>query len=98
MKFERDIAGIAELSADEREELLVSLAFALEGTAREARVEGNQQFAALSQGMAEAIRVNADELAYEAVSEAGRVADEASKMLAKFRSEHPHPVVSYAIN
>lgn len=97
-KIENEITAVQTLSAEEREDLLVGLAFALEGAAKEAFVEGNQQFAALSQGMAEAIRVNADELAYDDVENAGRVAGQASELLSKFRAEHPHRIVSYALN
>ncbi|MBB4216459.1 Tfp pilus assembly protein PilV [Rhizobium sp. BK212] len=54
---------IRDLSIEEREEIFVDIARTLEDKAREALVEGNMQFAALSNNMAEAIRVNADELA-----------------------------------
>lgn len=97
-KIETGISAVDTLSGEEREDLLVGLAIALEGAAREAFVEGNQHFAALSQGMAEAIRVNADELAYDDVENASRVAGQASELLSKFRAEHPHRIVSYALN
>jgi hypothetical protein len=97
-KIENEITAVETLTAEEREDLLVGLATALEGAAREAFVEGNQHFAALSQGMAEAIRVNADELAYEDVDNARRVAGQASELLSKFRAEYPHRIVSYALN
>jgi hypothetical protein len=38
-----------------------------EGTARQAFVEGDRRFAVLSANMAEAIRINADELARDDV-------------------------------
>jgi hypothetical protein len=97
-KIETEITAVETLSAEDREDLLVGLAIALEGAAREAIVEGNQHFAALSKGMAEAIRVNADELAYDDAVNASRVAGEASQLLSKFRAEHPHRIVSYALN
>ena len=97
-KIENEIKAVATLSGEEREDLLVSLAIALEGASREAFVEGNQHFAALSKGMAEAIRGNADELAYDDVENADRVAGQASELLSKFRAEHPHRIVSYALN
>lgn len=85
--------AIETLSVHEREDLLVGLAIALEGVAKEALVEGNKHFAAVSQGMADAIRVNADDWAREDVENAGFAAQQASEMLSRFRVEHPHRVV-----
>lgn len=97
-KVDTDVTAIETLSIEEREELLVGLAVALEGIAKEAFVEGNKHFAAVSQGMADAIRVNADEWANEDVSNAGFAAEQASEMVSKFRAEHPHRIVTYALN
>ena len=97
-KVATELTAIEILSVDEREDLLVALASALEGVAKEAFVEGNKHFAAVSQGMAEAIRVNADEWAHEDVENAGFAAEQASEMLSRFRAEHPHRIVSYAMN
>ena len=97
-KTETDGTAIGTLSVGERQELLVGLATALEGVAKEAFVEGNKHFAAVSQGMADAIRVNADEWAHEDVENAGLAAEQASQVLSKFRAEHPHRIVSYALN
>jgi hypothetical protein len=98
MKIETDITAFQTLSVEDREDLLVGLAIALESVAREAFVEGNKHFAAVSQGMAEAIRVNADEWAHEDIENAGLAAGQASELLSKFRAEHPHRIVSYALN
>ncbi|WFS01560.1 hypothetical protein [Rhizobium tumorigenes] len=92
------ITAIETLSVHEREDLLVGLAIALEGVAKEALVEGNNHFAAVSQGMADAIRVNADDWAREDVENAGFAAQQASEMLSRFRVEHPHRVLTYALN
>lgn len=96
--IETEMTAIETLSAQEREDLLVGLAVALEGVAKEAFVEGNKHFAAVSQGMADAIRVNADEWSQEDVENAGLAAEQAAEMLSKFRAEHPHRIVTYALN
>ncbi len=97
-KMSTPITAIETLSVREREDLLVGLAIALEGVAKEALVEGNKHFAAVSQGMADAIRVNADDWAREDVENAGFAAQQASEMLSRFRVEHPHRVVTYTLN
>ncbi len=87
-----------DLSVDEREEIFVDIAQALEGTAQEAFVEGNRQFAALSSSMAEAIRINADELARDDLDAAERMLQQAAAMISHFNAAHPYRMVSTAIH
>ena len=89
---------IRDLSVDEREEIFVGIADTLDETAREALVEGNKQFATLSSDMAEAIRVDADELAREDIDLAERVLQEAAAMIAQFNAAHPYRMVSTAVH
>lgn len=89
---------IENLSVEEREEILVDVAMLLEGAARDALFVGNQNFAALSTNMAEAIRVHADELARDDAGNAERVLQQANAMISQFKSAHPHRVLSYAMH
>lgn len=92
------MSSVEVLSAEEREEDLLNVARLLEGTAREALIEGNKQFADLSQNMAEAILVNADELAREDHVTADILMQQATTILSQFNASHPYRVVSYTIN
>ncbi|MEZ2224607.1 hypothetical protein [Rhizobium sp. RCC_161_2] len=47
--------------------------------------------------MAEAIRINADELARDDLRNAERVLQQASAIIAQFKAVHPYPPVSMAI-
>ncbi|MFB9950042.1 hypothetical protein ACFFP0_14360 [Rhizobium puerariae] len=87
-----------DLSVDEREEIFVDIAQVLEGTAQEAFVEGNRDFAALSSNMAEAIRINANELAREDLDMAEQMLQQASAMISQFNAAHPYRMVSRAIH
>ncbi|WP_027686576.1 hypothetical protein [Rhizobium leguminosarum] len=89
---------IKDLSIEEREEILVDIARTLEDTAREAYVEGNTHFAALSNNMAEAIRVNADELARDDPENAELVFQQATAMISQFEAGHPYRMVSMAVH
>ena len=89
---------IKDLSIEEREEIFVDIARTLEDTAREALVEGNMRFAVLSNNMAEAIRVNADELARDDPENAERVLLEATAMISQFEAVHPYRMVSMAVH
>ncbi|NKK76861.1 hypothetical protein [Rhizobium leguminosarum] len=89
---------IKDLSIEEREEILVDIARTLEDTAREAFVEGNTHFAALSNNMAEAIRVNADELARDDLENAELVLQQATAMISQFEAVHPYRMVSMAVH
>ncbi len=87
-----------DLSIEEREEVFVDVARLLEHTAREAFVEGNKHFAALSANMAQALRINADELARDDAQNAERVLQQATAMIAQFKAVHPYPLVSMAVH
>jgi hypothetical protein len=94
--MEDTIKTIRNLSVEEREEALVRVARTLQGTALEAMIEGNPQFAALSNNMAEAIWVNADELARDDPANAERVLQQAAAMISQFQAVHPYRIVSTA--
>jgi hypothetical protein len=89
---------IKDLTIEEREEIFVDIARTLEDTAREALVEGDAQFAELSINMAEAIRVNADELARDDPENAERVLLQATAMISQFEAVHPYRMVSMAVH
>ncbi|MGR9208059.1 hypothetical protein ACU8MG_28170 (plasmid) [Rhizobium leguminosarum] len=89
---------ITDLSIEEREEILVDIARTLEDTAREAYVEGNTHFATLSNNMAEAIRVNADELARDDPENAELLFQQATAMISQFEAVHPYRMVSMAVH
>ncbi|MGK6316978.1 hypothetical protein [Neorhizobium sp. DT-125] len=96
--MEEKIKTIKDLSIEEREEAFVDIARILEDAAREAFVEGNRNFAAFSTNMAEAIRVNADELARDKPQNAEHVIHQAVAMVAQFKTMHPYRLVSRAIH
>ncbi len=96
--MEEKIKIIKDLSIEEREEVIADIARVLEGTAQEAYVEGNRHFAALSANMAQAIRVNADELARDDVKNAERVLLQATAMISQFNAVHPYRMVSKAVH
>ncbi|EJC72484.1 hypothetical protein Rleg10DRAFT_0900 [Rhizobium leguminosarum bv. trifolii WSM2012] len=89
---------IKDLSIEEREEIFADIARTLEDTAREPLVEGNMQFAEISNNMAEAIRVNADELARDDPENAERVLLQATAMISQFEAVHPYRMVSMAVH
>ncbi len=94
-----DRTKIAEdLSVEEREEILIDIARTLEGTAREAFVEGNRQFAALTSNMAEAIRINADELVRDDPEQAEKLLQQAVAMISQFNATHPYRLISTAVH
>lgn len=89
---------IRDLTIAEREEVFDDIAEALEGTAREAAVEGNQQFATMSNNMAQAIRFSADELARDDMDVAEQVLEQAAAVLSQFQAAHPYRMISTAIH
>ncbi|GES48931.1 hypothetical protein Rhsp01_15500 [Rhizobium sp. NBRC 114257] len=89
---------IEDLSVEEREEILIDAARTLEGNAREALVEGNQQFAALSTNMAQAIRIHADELARDDPEQAEELLQQAVAMISQFNATHPYRLISTAVH
>ncbi|MBB3452720.1 hypothetical protein FHT86_000976 [Rhizobium sp. BK313] len=96
--MEEKIKIIENLSIEEREEVFVDIARVLEGTAREAFVEGERRFAVLSANMAEAIRINADELARDDVRNATRVLQQATAMISRFNAVHPYRMTSHSVH
>ena len=96
--MEKNAGNIEELTIEEREEILVDVAEILESTARDALFVGNPNFAQISNNMAEAIRVHADELARDDVENAERVLNQATAMISQFRAAHPHRVVSHTMH
>ncbi len=96
--MEEKIKIIKDLSIEEREEVFADIARVLEGTAREAFVEGNRHFAALSANMAEVIRINADELARDEMANAEQVLLQATTMISQFNAAHPYRMMSHAIH
>jgi hypothetical protein len=96
--IDRTEKPIAELSVEEREEILIDVAAILENTVRDAMFAGNPNFALMSNNMAEAIRIHADELARDDVQNAGRVLEQANSMISRFRVTYPHRVVSHAMH
>lgn len=76
----------------------MDIARALEHTARDAFIEGHRHFATMSTSMAEAIRINADELARDDLTNAERVLQQATAMIAQFKAIHPYPLASMAIH
>ncbi|NLR97747.1 hypothetical protein HGP17_13095 [Rhizobium sp. P38BS-XIX] len=90
--------NIENLSVAEREEILIDAARTLEGAAQEAMVEGDQKFAAFSINMAEAIRINADELAREDLESADQVLQQAAEVISQFKATHPYPMISTAVH
>lgn len=97
-KMEERINTIKDLDIEEREEVFVDIARALEHTARDAFIEGDRHYAAMSTNMAEAIRINADELARDDLRNAERVLQQATAMIAQFKAVHPYPLVSMAVH
>ncbi|TWB58368.1 hypothetical protein FBZ98_102995 [Rhizobium sp. ERR 922] len=89
---------IEDLTVEEREEILIDAARTLEGNAREALVEGNQQFAALSTNMAQAIRIHADELARDDPEQAEELLQQAVAMISQFNATHPYRLISTAVH
>jgi ABC-type Zn uptake system ZnuABC Zn-binding protein ZnuA len=96
--MEEKIKTIKDLDVEEREEVFVDIARALESTARDAFIEGHRHFALMSTNMAEAIRLNADELARDDPQNSGRVLQQATAMIAQFKAVHPYPLVSKSMH
>ena len=96
--MEDTINIIKSVGIDEREEIIVNFARWLETAANEALVHGEGKFAMMSASMAEAMRVNADELARDNPEKTERVLQQASAMMAQFKAAYPHRVVSRSIH
>lgn len=96
--MDEKINTIKDLDVEEREEVFVEIARALENTARDAFIEGHRYFALMSTNMAEAIRLNAGELARDDLRNSERVVQRATAMIAQFKAVHPYPLVSKAVH
>jgi hypothetical protein len=96
--MEESINIIRNASISEREEIIVDFARWLETTSQEALAYGEGRFAMLSANMAEAIRVNADELARENPETAERVLQQACAMISQFKTAYPHPLLSRSVH
>jgi len=86
--MEENISIIKSVGIDEREEIIVDFARWLEKASQEALVHGEGRFAMMSANMAEAMRVNADELARDDPQKAERVLQQATTMISRFNSAH----------
>ncbi|MGA1805315.1 hypothetical protein [Rhizobium sp. HT1-10] len=96
--MEENINIIKSASIPEREEIIVDFARWLETTSQEALVYGEGRFAVISANMAEAIRVNADELARDKPEMTERVLQQASAMISQFKAAYPHRVISRSVH
>jgi len=96
--MEENINLIKSVGIAEREEIIVDFARWLETAAQEAVVFGEGRFAMMSASMAQAMRVNADELARDKPEAAERVLQQAYAMMAQFKAAYPHRVISRSIH
>ena len=96
--MEEDIKIIKDASIAEREEIIVDFARWLETASQEALVYGEGRFALMSANMAEAIRVNADELARDTPETAEGVLQQACEMISQFKAAYPHRVLSRSVH
>jgi hypothetical protein len=96
--MEENINIIKSAGIDEREEIIVDFARWLEAASQDALVYGEGRFAMMSASMAEAMRVNADELARDNTKKAERVLQQASAMMAQFKAAYPHRVISRSVH
>ena len=96
--MEENINIIKSVGIDEREEIIVDFARWLEKASQEALVHGERRFAMMSASMAEAMRLNADELARDDPQKAERVLQQASAMMAQFKAAYPHRVISRSVH
>jgi hypothetical protein len=96
--MEETIKIIRDASVSEREDIITDFARWLETASQEAAIYGDGRFAALSANMAEAIRVNADELARDDPDTAERVLHQASAVIYQFKAAYPHRVLSRSVH
>lgn len=96
--MEESINIIKSASIPEKEEIIVDFARWLEIASQEALVYGEGRFAVLSANMAEAIRVNADELARDNPEMTERVLQQACAMITQFKAAYPHRVISRSVH
>ena len=96
--MEENINSIRSASIPEREEIIVNFARWLETASQDALVYGEGRFAVMSANVAQAIRLNADELARDNPETTERVLHQACAMLAQFKTAYPHRVVSRSVH
>jgi hypothetical protein len=96
--MEENIKVIKGASIPEREEILVDFARWLETASQDALVYGEGRFAVMSANMAQAIRINADELARDNPEATERVLQQACAMISKFKAAYPHRVLSRSVH
>ena len=96
--MEENINSIRSASIPEREEIIVDFARWLETASQDALVYGEGRFAVMSANVAQAIRLNADELARDHPETTERVLHQACAMLAQFKTAYPHRVLSRSVH
>ncbi|MDR7144938.1 hypothetical protein [Rhizobium sp. BE258] len=96
--MEENIKVIKGASIPEREEIIVDFARWLETASQDALVYGEGRFAVMSANMAQAIRINADELARDNPETTERVLQQACAMISKFKAAYPHRVLSRSVH
>ena len=96
--MEETIKIIKDASIAEREEIIVDFARWLETASQDALVYGEGRFAVMSANMAQAIRINADELARDNPEATERVLQQACAMISKFKAAYPHRVLSRSVH
>jgi len=96
--MEENISTIKSAGIDERKEIIVDFARWLETASKEALVYGEGKFAMMSASMAEAMRVNADELPRDKPEKAERVLQQAYSMMAQFKAAYHHRVISRCVH
>ncbi|MGO4352784.1 hypothetical protein AB4Z25_12775 [Rhizobium sp. RAF36] len=96
--MEENIKVIKGASIPEREKIIVDFARWLETASQDALVYGEGRFAVMSANMAQAIRINADELARDNPEATERVLQQACAMISKFKAAYPHRVLSRSVH
>ena len=96
--MEENIKVIKGASIPEREEIIIDFARWLETASQDALVYGEGRFAVMSAHMAQAIRINADELARDNPEATERVLQQACAMISKFKAAYPHRVLSRSVH
>ncbi|EJC64625.1 hypothetical protein Rleg5DRAFT_1367 [Rhizobium leguminosarum bv. viciae WSM1455] len=96
--MEENINIIKSASIPEGEEIIVDVARWLETASLDALVYGEGRFAVMSANMAEAIRVNADELARDNLEAAERVLQQACAMISQFKAAYPRRVLGRSVH
>jgi urease accessory protein UreE len=96
--MEETIKVIKDASIPEKEEIIVDFARWLEIASQDALVYGEGRFAVMSANMAQAIRINADELARDNPETTERVLQQACEMISQFKAVYPHRVLSRSVH